>query len=138
MDEDPKGWALAFCGLNCAKCDMYKAGHGDEKLRDEILAWFKEKRNQILKPEQIRCEGCKGPLDVHWSADCEMMLCAKKKCVQYCFECSDFPCDVLNKFASDGAAHHNRTVENLKKMRKVGLGAWIAEQEKNEKCEFCP
>jgi len=117
---------------------MYKAGHGDEKLRDEILAWFKEKRNLTLKPEQIKCEGCKGPLDVHWSADCKMMLCAKEKDVQYCFECSDFPCSVLNKFASDGAAHHKKTVENLKRMREVGRDAWIAEQEKNGKCEFCP
>jgi len=138
MDENPKGWALAFCGLNCAKCDMYKAGHGDEKLRDEIIAWFKEKRNRTLKPEQVRCEGCKGPLDVHWSADCKMMLCAKEKDVQYCFECDDFPCSVLNKFASDGAAHHKKTVENLKRMREVGRDAWIAEQEKNGKCEFCP
>jgi hypothetical protein len=133
-----KDWAIAFCGLNCAKCDIYEAGHGNEKKRDEMLAWFKQERNRILKPEQITCEGCRGQLDAHWSEDCKMMLCAKKKGVQYCFGCTDFPCSLLNAFASDGAPHHKKTVEHLKRMKEIGLDAWIAEQEKNGKCEFCP
>jgi hypothetical protein len=138
MSKKSNNWAIAFCGLNCAKCDMYEAGHGDEKKRDEIYTWFKEKRNKILKPEQITCEGCKGPLGTHWSEDCKMMTCAKKKGVQYCFECADFPCSILNTFASDGAPHHKRTVENLKRMKKIGIDAWIAEQDKNNGSVFCP
>jgi hypothetical protein len=138
MSKKSNNWAIAFCGLNCAKCDMYEAGHGDEKKRDEIYTWFKEKRNKILKPEQITCEGCKGPLDAHWSEDCKMMTCAKKNGVQYCFECADFPCSILNTFASDGAPHHKRTVENLKRMKKIGIDAWIVEQDRNNGSVFCP
>ena len=70
-------WDISVCGLNCAKCDMYEAGHGNEKLRDEILAWFRKERNETLEPEKIRCDGCRGPLSTHWSPDCKMMLCAK-------------------------------------------------------------
>jgi hypothetical protein len=136
--EETENWAVAYCGLNCAKCDMYEAGHGNEKKRGEILAWFKQERNKILKPEQITCEGCRGPLNAHWSEDCKMMLCAKNKKVQYCFQCSEFPCSILNAFASDGAVHHKKTVENLHRMKRIGVDAWIAEQEKNGKCEFCP
>jgi len=66
------------------------------------------------------------------------MLCAKEKGVQYCFGCTDFPCSILNAFASNGASHHKRTVENLKRIKELGIDAWIAEQEKNCKCEFCP
>jgi hypothetical protein len=117
---------------------MYEAGHGNEKKRGEILAWFKQERNKILKPEQITCEGCRGPINAHWSEDCKMMLCAKKKGIQYCFQCGEFPCGILNAFASDGAAHHKKTVENLHRMKQIGVYAWIAEQEKNGKCSFCP
>jgi hypothetical protein len=133
-----KNWAIAFCGLNCTKCDIYEAGHGNEKKRDEILSWFKKERGKIFGPEQITCDGCRGPLEAHWSEGCKMMLCAKRKEVQYCFECTDFPCSLLKAFASDGAAHHKRTVDNLKSMKEIGLEEWIAEQDKNGKCEFCP
>jgi hypothetical protein len=138
MGENSVEWVISICGLNCAKCDMHLAGHGDEKLRNEIIEWFKEKRNLTLKPEQVKCEGCKGPLDAHWSSDCEMLQCAKKKGYEYCFQCEDFPCTTVNNFASDGVSHHQRTVENAKIMRKTGLDAWIAEQKRKGQCLFCP
>jgi len=131
------GWNLSICGLNCAECDMYKAGHGDEKLRQEILDWMKEKRNVTLKPAQIRCEGCRSSGEDNWSSDCKMMHCAKKKGLDYCFGCKEFPCDLVNAFASDGAAHHKKTVENMKKAKAIGLSVWIAEQAEKGPT-FCP
>ena len=138
MTEKSDRWLISVCGLNCAKCDMYQAGHGNEKLRDEIVEWFRKERNEIVKPEQIRCEGCRGSLETHWSPDCKMMLCAKKKALQYCFQCEDFPCNILKKFGSDGMSHHKRTFDNLKKMKEIGLERWIAEQQKRGTCVFCP
>ena len=131
-------WDISVCGLNCAKCDMYEAGHGNEKLRDEILEWFRKERNETLEPEKIRCDGCRSPLSTHWSPDCKMMLCAKKKSLQYCFQCRDFPCRILNEFSSDGIAHHKQTVENLKRMKEIGFKNWIEEQRRKGKCIFCP
>ncbi len=58
-------WNLSICGLNCAKCDIYRAGHGDEKLRNEIIEWFRREHNITVKPSQVTCEGCRGPLDSH-------------------------------------------------------------------------
>lgn len=133
-----KDWNVSFCGLNCAKCDIYEAGHGNEKLRHEIVKWFLDERHETVKPEQIKCEGCKGTLDAHWSSDCKIMQCAKKKGVQYCFECRDFPCRILNDFASDGVSHHKRTIENLRRMKEIGIDTWIAEQTRNGRCVFCP
>ena len=138
MAEGSTVWSVAVCGLNCAKCDMYLASHGNEKLRDEIVAWFKKERNETLKPEQIRCEGCGGSLDAHWSPDCRMMLCAKKRGLQHCFQCEDFPCPSVNEFSSDGTPHHKRTVENSKRMREIGIEAWIEEQKRKGQSVFCP
>jgi hypothetical protein len=117
---------------------MYQAGHGNEKLRDEIVEWFRKERNETVKPEQIMCEGCRGSLEVHWSSDCKMMLCAKKRGHEYCFQCIDFPCQLLKEFSSDGIPHHKRTVENLMKMKEIGIDAWIAEQKKKGQPLFCP
>lgn len=67
-----------------------------------------------------------------------MMLCAKKRRVRYCFECKDFPCESLEAFSSDGVSHHKRTVENMKKMKEIGIVAWIEEQKRKGQCAFCP
>ncbi|TET64943.1 DUF3795 domain-containing protein [Candidatus Bathyarchaeota archaeon] len=136
--ENSEQWAISVCGLNCAKCDIYRAFHGDEKLRDGIVEWFKKERNETVKPEQIRCEGCRGPFDVHWSPECKMMLCAKKKGLEYCFKCEDFPCGNVNEFSSDGLSHHKRTIENLNRMKKIGVEAWIEEQKAKKQCVLCP
>ena len=131
-------WEVSVCSLNCAQCDIHLAGHGNEKLRNEIVEWFKKERNEAVQQEQIRCEGCRGPLDAHWSSDCKMMLCAKEKGLGYCFQCKEFPCKTLTDFASDGVSHHRRTVENLKRMKEIGVDAWIAEQQKKGQPVFCP
>jgi len=138
VDGGSKDWLISVCGLNCAACDIHQAYLGNQKVRNEIVEWFRKERNKIVKPEQIKCEGCRGSIDVHWSPDCKMMLCARKKGVQYCFQCSEFPCTILNEFSSDGISHHRRTVENLKKMKEIGLEAWIAEQKRKGECLFCP
>ncbi|MHA1722567.1 MAG: DUF3795 domain-containing protein [Candidatus Baldrarchaeia archaeon] len=131
-------WAISVCGLNCAKCDIYQAAHGNDKLRAEIVKWFRKKRNEIVKPEQIRCEGCRGPLEHHWNSECKLMLCARKRGHQYCFQCEEFPCTYVDEFSSDGISHHKRTIENLKRMKEIGVEAWIAEQKRKGRCVFCP
>jgi hypothetical protein len=139
MEANDSGtWAISVCGLNCAKCDIYEAGHGNEKTRDETVEWFRKERNEIIEREKIRCDGCRGSLDAHWSSDCKMMLCAKKRGVQYCFQCEDFPCTLLYDFSSDCIPHHRRTVENSRRMKEIGLDAWIEEQKRKGQCVFCP
>jgi hypothetical protein len=132
VDED---WDISICGLNCARCDIYEASHGADEKRAEILTWFKEKRGLDLKPEQIRCEGCRCPPEQNWSKDCNMLLCATEKRHRYCFECACFPCQHLERFASDGVDHHKRTVENLCAMKRLGLGEWI---HRHDVPSFCP
>jgi len=53
----------------------------------------------------------------------------KKKGVEFCFECGDFPCGMLQP-ASDGAAKypHNMKVFNLCRIRLVGVEKWAEEE----------
>ena len=136
--EDSEEWNISVCGLNCARCDIRQAGLGDERLMDEMVEWFKEKSDTVVEPEQIMCDGCRGPLEHHWSPDCKMMKCAGERGHVYCFECDDFPCEKLEEFSRDCVAHHARTVDNLKRMREIGLDDWIKEEESRGRCVFCP
>jgi len=104
-DQD---WDISVCGLNCAKC--------------KLLA-------------EDECKGCRGPLDQHWSPQCEFLSCARERGHSYCFECADFPCEKIQAFAADGHEHHKLAVENLKAMKAKGIENWIAEQ---PKVMFCP
>lgn len=137
-DSNSGEWDISVCGLNCATCDIYQASHGNEALRDEIMAWFRRERNEVVDPEQIRCETCRGSLDCHWSPECRMMLCAKERGLRHCFECVEFPCPRVDEFSSDGVPHHGRTIENSKRMKEIGLEAWIEEQKRKGQCVFCP
>jgi hypothetical protein len=67
-----------------------------------------------------------------------MMNCAKERGHSYCFECGDFPCNKLEEFSLDGVPHHERTVENLRRMQEIGLDGWMKEQESKGRCVFCP
>ncbi len=133
MSHDEEKWSIAVCGLNCASCFMnYKRDENDPDVQREIqetIKWFRKEKNLDLSKDDLICKGCLGPLEVHWSPDCKMMLCAKEKKLKHCFECDDFPCTLMQKFATDRWQHHRKAVENSKRMKKIGLEAWIAEQE---------
>ena len=124
--------------MNCAVCDIMLAGKGDEEKRKEIMDWFKEERGVDVGPEAIVCTGCRGGLDAHWSPDCSMRLCARSKGHDHCFQCRDFVCEKLDSFAGDGVYHHRRSVENMKRIKKMGIEAWLEEQREKGQPVFCP
>lgn len=119
---------LAFCGLNCAECDIYKAGKGDTESMQRVLNWFKEEAQRIIKSEQVKCGGCKGDLESHWSPKCEILSCARQKDVEECYNCADFICYKLVAFENDGSDRHRIAVERLKNIKKIGYGEWLKSQ----------
>ena len=112
-----QSWNISVCGLNCGVCEIH-LGTGDH--------------------ERSECGACRGPLEQHWSPDCEFVPCAREKGVDYCFQCGEFVCEKLKSFAEDPWPHHRRTVENMKRMKEMGLEAWIEDQKKKGQCLFCP
>ena len=134
MDND---WDVSICGLNCTVCEIRKAGQGDVEIQKSMVAWFKKELGEDIPPEKIRCDGCSGPLETHWSSNCKMLQCSTEKGYDYCFECPEFVCSKLEAFGG-GAPHHKRTIENMKQMKKLGLETWINEQRKKGNPVFCP
>ncbi|MFX1277418.1 MAG: DUF3795 domain-containing protein [Promethearchaeota archaeon] len=132
-EEVEDKWDISYCGLNCASCEIYLASHGDEKLQKELVQWFKKNIDPNI--DYMSCERCRGPKGKCWTEDCDLRSCAMKMNLEYCFECSEFVCSKLEKFANNGPDHHKRTIENMKEMKKLGINKWKSLQNGTQ---FCP
>jgi len=51
---------IAYCGLNCSKCDAYLATieNNDAKKKETAQKWSKMYQFE-MSPDQINCDGCK-------------------------------------------------------------------------------
>ena len=105
---------IAFCGLDCEKCDAYLATvHNDRALREKTAKLWSELNNTTIPPEQIACEGCRadGVKTVYCANLCGVRQCALKKGVETCGSCPE-----LEKCPLVGAiiAHTPDVLKNLK------------------------
>ena len=50
---------IAYCGLDCEKCDAYIATiNDDQELREKTAKLWAELNNAPIFPEHINCLGC--------------------------------------------------------------------------------
>ena len=79
---------IAYCGLDCEKCDAYLATINDDQALREKTAKL---NNAPILPEHINCQGCRidGIKTVFCDSICDIRQCALKKGVTTCGECSD-------------------------------------------------
>lgn len=91
---------IAYCGLDCSKCDAYLATKEDNELKRKETAkkWSQMYRHDI-KPEQIKCDGCKstGPKFFHCN-NCDIRQCGTSKGVEHCAACENYICETLSGF----------------------------------------
>jgi len=117
MMEMEKNQLIAVCGLNCRECQIFQASDNLE-IAKAIADWFKKERDIEVKIEDIRCEGCKGDRPKHWSPDCQILkCCVDEKGLQFCFQCKDFPCEMLTEWAK-GGERYREAIEQLKRMKE--------------------
>lgn len=115
----------APCGRDCFNCPFYLAKN-NEKAK-EILS-----QKLQLKPEQVTCEGCRnieGNCQVlknyGFSGNCKIYKCYEEKDIDFCFECKDFPCDLLHPLADRAEKFpHNIKVYSLCLIERKGLEEW--------------
>ena len=73
---------IAYCGLDCEKCDAYIATiNDDQELREKTAKLWAELNNAPILPEHINCEGCRmdGIKTVFCDSLCGIRQCALKK-----------------------------------------------------------
>ena len=98
MSEELKKWH-APCGIYCKRCPGVKA------------------------------YGCRGCREVegrpHKSHLCETYNCITSKGYDFCYECEDFPCEMLQPIVNfEIFAPHNSKVYNSIMIQKLGLEEW--------------
>jgi len=92
---------IAYCGLNCAECDAYKATmNNDNALREKTAAEWTKAFNFKFTLDMINCTSCTGQgVKIGHCSQCEMRNCAVKKGVVNCGACADFKtCKTINDF----------------------------------------
>ncbi len=106
---------IAYCGLDCEKCDAYLAAlNDDQALREKTAKLWAELNHAPILPEHINCEGCRidGIKTVYCDSLCAIRQCALKKCVVTCGDCSDLEkCQVVGMIISNNPT----ALENLRK-----------------------
>ena len=82
---------IAYCGLDCEKCDAYLATKkNDQALRERTARLWAELNNAPILPEHINCEGCRadGVKTVYCESLCAVRRCAVVKGISTCGDCS--------------------------------------------------
>ena len=83
---------IAYCGLDCEKCDAYIATvRNDQELREKTAKAWAELNQVPILPEHINCQGCRadGIKTVFCDRLCEIRQCALKKGVETCGNCGE-------------------------------------------------
>lgn len=110
---------IAVCGMNCRICVGYfgytmsgkKRKHTCPgcRISDKICAFVKKRCKKTLKKE-----------------------------VNYCFECKDFPCEILEKLDKNYRKKYNMsTIENLSFIKQYGIEKFLKSQEEKYRCNEC-
>lgn len=134
---------LAPCGLHCGKCFAFK--HGDigkqsqalqaslgnfdvyaerfvELLDEPVFKKYSDFKLMLEHLAAPQCKGCRAEMCKLFK-DCKVRQCSENKAVDFCFECSEFPC-------SDTGFDphlHQRSVKINQRMLEIGVEAYYEE-----------
>lgn len=84
--------------------------------------------NQLSDSGESTCcrSGCGAPF-------CGIRKCAKKKGVEVCPFCEEYPCHRINALAKG----YGLLLADAQRMKELGLERWVEEQEQRRKTGFC-
>ena len=109
---------IGYCGLDCIQCKAFIATRdNNDEIRKKTAMEWSTKENQ-LKPDDIHCLGCHSDeLIFALCLECGIRNCAKKKGINTCAECDDYPC--ADKLQANWAHFPGSTAkDNLDSLRK--------------------
>jgi hypothetical protein len=120
----------APCGIDCFNCQVFQANL-TERTRDAIATALGR------DPASIACSGCRAGGCTLFPGACATRSCTQERHVEFCSDCSEFPCARLMPVA-DGATRypHNLKLYNLCRIRAVGLDRWAEESKEIRRLYF--
>ncbi len=112
----------APCGIYCGSCRQYLV------LKKDLLE---------EKGLKIGCRGCRirNKNCAFIRRDCPPL---RNNELEFCYECDKFPCQNLKKISNTYTERYSLSlIENLKRMKEVGVNKWLQEQEELYTCPKC-
>ena len=113
--ENSKKKLIAYCGLDCEKCDARIATlNNDNALREKVAKLWSEMNGVEITPEMINCEGCRldGVKSPFCDSICPIRQCALSKGCETCGHCSSMNgCQTVGMIISNNA----EALSNLKR-----------------------
>ncbi len=83
---------IAYCGLDCEKCDAYIATvKDDDAMRDRVAKLWSEMNGVEITREMINCAGCRvdGVKTPYCESLCPVRKCAMERKHETCGCCGD-------------------------------------------------
>ena len=118
-----------YCGLYCGACKVFLANQ--KGLVKEIATEWQ------MAESDLRCNGCKSNVVATCSQECEIKACAEEKGIDFCFQCGDYPCKILNDLKNDDQPHHSIILHNLGLIKEKGIDKWFNDQKIRWSCPTC-
>lgn len=119
----------AICGLFCGACEVMLANkQGNVSALAQVWG---------VESGKLTCYGCKSSINAVYCRDCHFRICAGERGIEYCSQCSDFPCASLLEFSRDNNDHHAAVLQNLDDLDKMGLKQWLQTQQAKWSCPDC-
>ena len=100
-EEEEEVKMIAYCGLDCSKCEGYLATQADDNAkRTAVAEQWSAQYSADIKPEHINCDGCRsqGRNFFYCLQICEIRKCCIERQVTHCAACNAYGCDKLEKF----------------------------------------
>lgn len=111
---------IAQCGINCGTCVGFFGYTMSGKKRKHT------------------CIGCRtrASLCAFIKKKCKRL--ANKELVEFCFECSDFPCELMERIEKTYTQRYGLSlIENLNYIKEKGMDAFLEHEEERWTCPTC-
>ena len=119
---------IAYCGLDCSGCDVYRAtAYDSDELRQAYAAKVLDQFKIEVEPAAVNCHGCRDARPkTGFCAWCQVRACAMERGFENCAVCPDYACEKLDQVhaaminvgkAVDGVASAKINLEAIRRDR---------------------
>ena len=107
---------IAYCGLDCEKCEAHIATvNNDDELRNKVAKKWSELNGVEITPEMINCDGCRidGVKTPFCESLCPIRQCALGRTAAFCGFCAEMKnCEKLSMIR-DHSEEARRNLEEI-------------------------
>ncbi len=146
MDSEDTFRGDSYCGLYCGACEVLTL-YRDSLTTGKAASWedLPKPLQEVIPPDySIVCRGCKTDLVSPGCRGCEIRACARKRKVDACVLCPEYPCRLVEERRANMADDLEDILPHIRSkfpppepIRAVGFEAWRGEQARRWTCPDC-